>query len=265
MRVANEPALVSLTFDDGLRCQFEQALPVLNHYGFLATFFLVANTDWIHKDGHQHPDWRKINWSAEDIQFLKAVVKHGHEIGAHSVHHRQPFLDNDPKGEAENSKRWIEDRLDIEVPSYCYPFCRVTQPIKDAVINGGYRQARTGADASYYSSQASVDWFNVDSRHIGKGGVENVDGWVQSGCWHNLMYHGIGTEQDGWWPISLSEFTRQMEELANHRNSGAVEVETFKGAADRLRAAIQEDGMKKPNVGGRFEILVGEPNNDAES
>ena len=46
-----EPALVSLTFDDGLRCQFEQGVPVLDRYGFPATFFLVANTDPIFTDG----------------------------------------------------------------------------------------------------------------------------------------------------------------------------------------------------------------------
>jgi len=41
--------LVSLTFDDGLRCQFERAVPILDLYGFPATFFFVANTDPIHK------------------------------------------------------------------------------------------------------------------------------------------------------------------------------------------------------------------------
>jgi peptidoglycan/xylan/chitin deacetylase (PgdA/CDA1 family) len=26
------------------------------------------------------------------------LLRQGHEIGAHSVHHREPFLSNDPKG-----------------------------------------------------------------------------------------------------------------------------------------------------------------------
>src|SRR5438034_9240854 len=130
-------ALVSLTFDDGLRCQFQHAVPMLDQHGFRATFFLVANTDPIHTDGYPHPDWRKTNWSEEDIQFLKGMVQRGHEIGAHSMTHRLPELDNDPRFEAEESKQWIESRLGIEVPSYCYPFCCVTDPIKNAVINAG--------------------------------------------------------------------------------------------------------------------------------
>lgn len=226
-------ALVSLTFDDGLRCQFERAVPILDQHGFRATFFLVANTDPIHTDGVKHPDWRKTNWSGEDIHFLKDIVQRGHEIGAHSVHHRHPFLDKDPKLEAEGSKQWIESRLGVEIPSYCYPFYYVTKPIKDAVIDAGYRQARWGQRNSYYPLQSSLDWFGVDCHQISKN--ENVGRWIRSGCWHVLTYHGIGDEQDGWEPISVAEFTRQMAELAKHRDSGAVEVVTFKDGADRLR------------------------------
>jgi peptidoglycan/xylan/chitin deacetylase (PgdA/CDA1 family) len=174
----DKPAFISLTFDDGLRCQFEQAVPILEQYGFSATFFLVANTDPTHTDGGQHPDWRKTDWSEKDVQFFKSMIQQGHEIGAHNVHHRHPFLDNDPKGEAENSKEWIEKRLDIEIPSYCYPFYYLTPPIKNAVISAGYKQARWGAneEEAYYPLQSPIDFFKVDSRLISKYGVEYVGG-----------------------------------------------------------------------------------------
>jgi peptidoglycan/xylan/chitin deacetylase (PgdA/CDA1 family) len=229
----DKPALVSLTFDDGLRCQFEQAIPILGKYAFPATFFLVANTDPIHTDGGSHPDWRKIDWSEEDIQLLKGMVQRGNEVGAHSVTHRRPELDNDPKLEAEGSKQWIENRLEVEIPSYCYPFYHVTQPIKSAVISAGYKQARWGTRNSYYARQSTLDWFGVDCHQISRN--ENVGGWVRSNCWHVLTFHGIGDERDGWEPIPVAEFARQMAELAKHRDSGAVEILTFKDAADRLR------------------------------
>jgi peptidoglycan/xylan/chitin deacetylase (PgdA/CDA1 family) len=229
-----EPALVSLTFDDGLRSQLERALPILDQYGLSATFFLVANTDPIHTDGCTHPDWRKTDWSEEDIQFLRGMVQRGHEIGAHSVHHRRPELDNDPKFEAEGSKQWIEDRLGEEVLSYCYPFYHLTQSIRNAVIGAGYRQARWGAKQSYYTRQNSLDWFAVDCRQISRTN-ENVAGWIRSGCWHVLTFHGIGNEQDGWEPITEAEFARQMAKLAGYRESGLAEIVTFKDAADLLR------------------------------
>jgi peptidoglycan/xylan/chitin deacetylase (PgdA/CDA1 family) len=240
--------LISLTFDDGLRCQFEQALPILNEYALPATFFLVANTDSILRDGYWHPRWRKTDWNKDDIRFLEKMIQQGHEIGSHSVHHKLSFLDKDPQFEAESSKRWIQDRVGVEISSYCYPFCHFTDPIKMAVINAGYKQARWGANETYYPLLDPVDQFKVDCRLIGKFdfqrvrgnfvgryGAEDVDNWMRPGCWHVLMFHGIGTLNDGWWPIPVAEFARQMTQLAQHRDSGRVEVVTFKEGARRFR------------------------------
>ncbi len=241
-------AIVSLTFDDGLRCQFERAVPILDEYGFVATFFIAANTDPVHTDGCSHPDWPKTDWSVQDQDTLKSMIRRGHEIGSHSVTHRHPHLDNDPKGEAENSKRWIEDRLGIEVSSYCYPFCCISPAIKNAVIDAGYKQARWGANATYHSAY-DVDFFQVDCRFsgnnharrdvgnqpIGGYGGEDVHAWVRPNSWHVLTFHGIGDLKDGWFPIPVEEFRRQMAELANFRKSGAVDVVTFREGADRLR------------------------------
>ena len=122
----------------------------------------------------------------------------------------------------------------MEITSYCYPFCMVTRRIKKAVIKANYKQARGGAEAAYYPEK-SLDLFNVDCRHIYRAGPEEVAEWIHPGCWHVLMFHGIGTNDDGWWPISPEEFNRQMSELAGYRDSGKVEVVTFKEGADRFR------------------------------
>ncbi len=263
-------SLISLTFDDGLRCQFEKALPILNQHSLPATFFLVANTDPVLLDGIAHPNWSKTDWNQRDIELFKSMVQQGHEIGAHSVHHRQPFLDKDPKLEAEGSKKWIEDRLRVEISSYCYPFSHCTDSIMKAVINAGYQQARWGANGTYYPLQDSVDNFKVDSRHIsksefqiqdgnfvGKLGAENVADWLRPGCWHVLMFHGIGTVDDGWWSIPDAEFARQMAELAQFRDSGEVEVVTFKEGAQRL-SHIWRSSMKRsvPAAKGSMNITV---------
>jgi peptidoglycan/xylan/chitin deacetylase (PgdA/CDA1 family) len=239
--------LISLTFDDGLRCQFEQALPILNGHGLPATFFLVANTGSVLKDGYRHPRWRKTDWSKNDIRFFANMVRQGHEIGSHSVHHKLSFLDKDPEFEAQRSKEWIEDRVSVEITSYCYPFCHFSDPIKMAVIKAGYKQARWGANEAYYPLQDPVDPFKVDCRLIGKSnfqrvrgnfvgtyGAEDVDTWVRPGCWHVLMFHGIGTIDDGWWAIPVAEFARQMTELTRHRDSGRVEIVTFEEGARRF-------------------------------
>jgi peptidoglycan/xylan/chitin deacetylase (PgdA/CDA1 family) len=239
----DKPAFISLTFDDGLRCQFEQAVPILDRHRFPATFFLVANTDPIFTDGFAEQkgfNWRKIAWNADDIKLLKGLVERGHEIGSHTVSHKGPRIMAGPAIEASESKKLIEQWMETEIPSFCYPFYWTIQHLKQPVMKAGYRQARTGPQQSYYASPDSVDWFAVDCRQIMRTGVI-VSTWVKPGCWHVLTFHGSGGDQDGWEPVTETEFARQMAELAELRESGAVEVVTFKDGADRLRRRISDE------------------------
>lgn len=60
---------VSLTFDDGMRSQFELGVPLLNRYGLQATFYVNPRED----------DENLGRWSA--------AAARGHEIGNHTVNH----------------------------------------------------------------------------------------------------------------------------------------------------------------------------------
>ncbi len=234
----DRPALVSLTFDDGLRCQFGRTLDILNQHGFPATFFLAANRDSTHEPWYGHiNEWWKIDWSEEDISALKKVLQAGHEIGSHSVTHNLDKMWRQPDDEARESKRLIECRLDTKVSSFAYPYYRSHDYLFAAVKSAGYEQARGGPRGSYYvvSGDSSLDQFNVDCRQI--SGYENVSGWVRPGFWHVLTFHGIGGDRDGWAFITDEQFSAQMAQLAKFRASGAVEVVTFKEGAARLRKA----------------------------
>jgi len=237
-------SLVSITFDDGLRSQFERALPILDSHGLKATFFLIANDLPTHDryTGLHDNDWWKIDWRTDDIVMLKEVAEAGHEIGSHSVSHHPDRLPVQPEIEARESKRVIEDRLGTKVLSFCYPFYWSHSCLADAVKGAGYEQARGGGVtpqyrplASYYrlSEGASLDRFNVDCRQISPGG-ENVCDWLRDGCWHVLTYHGIGGDQDGWEPITVAQFSAHMTELARYRDSHAVEIVTFKDGVSRV-------------------------------
>lgn len=236
--------LVSLTFDDGFRCQFDNAVPILNSYRMPATFFLIANQDSTHDRwaGHTN-DWWKIDWRDDDISMLKQLIQDGHEIGSHSVSHHPTKMQGQPEFEVRESKQLIETWIGTTVPSFCYPFYRSHAYLADAVKSAGYEQARGGGGvppsygprASYYpiADRGALDEFNVDCRQISPN--ENVSGWMQPGRWHILTFHGIGGERDGWAPITVERFAAQIGELAKHRDSGAVEVVTFKDGAGRIR------------------------------
>jgi peptidoglycan/xylan/chitin deacetylase (PgdA/CDA1 family) len=228
-------ALLSLTFDDGLLCQFERAVPVLDTHGFPATFFLVANSESIFEDPWAEAKgytWHKISWSNDNIRFLKKMAERGHEIASHTVkHERQP---TNPVYEATESKRLIEVWMGMDVPSFCYPFYDTLEAFREPVITAGYQQARAGKQNSFYTVGDSLDPFAVDCRQIAQTG-EDVAAWVRPGCWHVVTFHGIGTEQDGWEPVTELEFVRLMEDVARLRDSGQVEVVTFNDGAARLR------------------------------
>src|SRR5215469_17048163 len=139
-------SLISITFDDGLRCQFERALPILDSHGLKATFFLIANDLPTHDryTGLHDNNWWKIDWRADDIVMLRKVVEGGHEIGSHSMSHHPDMLPIQAEIEARESKRVIEDRLGINVFSFCYPFYWSHSCLADAVKGAGYKQARGG-------------------------------------------------------------------------------------------------------------------------
>jgi peptidoglycan/xylan/chitin deacetylase (PgdA/CDA1 family) len=61
---------ISLTFDDGMRSQYEVAVPILNEHGLCGTFYLQPRDDY---------EERLAPW--------RQVLASGHELGNHSVHH----------------------------------------------------------------------------------------------------------------------------------------------------------------------------------
>ena len=231
-------SLISLTFDDGLRCQFKNAVPILDRYGIPATFFLNANPKPTHEGCK---DW-KIEWHEEDIANLKKLINDGHEIGSHGVTHHLAKMQANPLAEVCESKELIEGWLETKVTSFCYPFYTSHAHLADAVRSAGYEQARGGgappfygAGASYYvvPGDRSFDRFNVDCRQISRN--EKVSDWVRPGRWHVLTFHAVGGQGDGWEPIGVDQFAALMAELAKYRDEGAVEVLTFKCGAARMQ------------------------------
>ena len=128
--------VVILSFDDGWKSQYTNATPILNKYGFKASFYLVCN--YIGKDES------RLNW-----QDVAALYKQGHDIGSHSMNHDD--LSKMSKKELEfeigQSKQCLLDHGINNVTSFAYPFSEAAH--KDAVVkivSKYYDFARTGND-----------------------------------------------------------------------------------------------------------------------
>src|SRR5215212_6321260 len=70
---ANDKAVI-LTFDDGYKSQYTNAKPILDKYGYKATFYIVCNN--VGANGY-------LSW--EDITVL---YKEGYNIGSHTMNHK---------------------------------------------------------------------------------------------------------------------------------------------------------------------------------
>jgi len=131
--------VVILNFDDGRLSQYINAIPILDKYGFKATFYVVCNYIG-KKDGYM--DWNEI----------ETLHKEGHDIGSHSMNHLH--LDKLSKKNVEyevgQSKRCLQ-KHGINATSFAYPFNGGSddKTVVDIVAKY-YEFARTGNDALTY-------------------------------------------------------------------------------------------------------------------
>ncbi len=122
---------VVLTFDDGWKNQYTNALPILEKYGYTASFAIVTNLR-----GGGYMSW-------DDVKSLHAK---GFEISSHSENHFNltKISDEKLKIEIEGSKKILEEKLGAPVTTFVYPYYAHNQKVMDAVESARYLGARAG-------------------------------------------------------------------------------------------------------------------------
>jgi peptidoglycan/xylan/chitin deacetylase (PgdA/CDA1 family) len=134
---------VALTFDDGFRNVFQNALAPLAEGGWRALQFLVPNfigklNEWDLREG-EAPEL--LMDAAEVRDWLGA----GHAIGSHSLTHARltRLTARDAREEIFTSKKKLEDAFGVVVEHFCYPYGDWSEAVRDLVIEAGYRTACT--------------------------------------------------------------------------------------------------------------------------
>ena len=132
-----------ITFDDGYLDTLEQALPILNTFGFTATCYVVSGRMGSYNDWDAAAlNVRKQLMTAEQVKAWHAA---GMEVGAHSRTH--PHLpkcsDAELREELTGSKVDLEALTGAPVTQFCYPYGDLDARVAEAVRSAGYSAATT--------------------------------------------------------------------------------------------------------------------------
>lgn len=137
----------AITLDDGYRDNYVHAVPSLERLGVRATVYLISGMidsqepfPWVRPYGGTY-DELDLHMTSEQIR--DAMDRGTFVYGSHTLSH--PFLTTLELGEArkqvEASKQDLEQLLEREVTSFCYPAGDFTSPIVDLVGEAGYTAA----------------------------------------------------------------------------------------------------------------------------
>ena len=133
-----------LTFDDGYQDVYSRIYPILDKFGFTATVFLVAGrmgspSNWWGQQGAR--SGQLLSWAE-----ARDLARRGYILGSHTLSH--PFLnlldDQTTFEEIRNSRFLLQDKLELQVDYFSYPYSQTDVRIERLVESAGYTAACAG-------------------------------------------------------------------------------------------------------------------------
>ena len=132
-----------LTFDDGYRDNYANALPLMAQYGFRGVLYLLGDPKIDHNYWDLAADPTEPRADLMTLEQQRAFVAAGWEIGAHTLTHAD--LTTLPPAEAAHemaaSKAYLETTLHTEVVTFAYPYGRLTPALQAAARAAGFALA----------------------------------------------------------------------------------------------------------------------------
>ena len=198
---------VVLTFDDNYRSQYEFVRPLLEKYGFNATFFIYCQL----KDG-------QLSWNE-----IRDLDKRGFDIQAHSMTHMnlEHASAADLVKEVSDSRYCIEDEVMSDVDIFATPFASgaENQTVLQAIRDAGYKFARAGYSNHFdlncdRHSEPGCQLFYTNGTMMKEQNRYNIPTSNMNGLWRD---HSNGSVATG-----LQSFKQQIEKNIDYDDQGKL-------------------------------------------
>ncbi len=231
-------AAICLTYDDGLPSHINTVAPLLDDYGFTATFYVTLNSPSLY----------------ENMEQWKALSKRGHELGNHSVYHPcqkslpnmdwvKSYYDLDTysveqmHSEIQLANSFLKSLDGHDAHSYAYPCSQLLaggKSYKDSI--DVYVSAARGGEVNFDNllSPNTMDIYNVPSwapnELDGDALIEYVQAVSNKKTLGVFTFHGVGAE---YLTTSNKAHEALLAYLDKHRDE--IWITTFKEATEYIK------------------------------
>ena len=237
---------VSLTFDDGIVTQLDNAIPCLNENTLKGTFYLNPN---------RGERWGNL------LEQWKEASRQGHEIGNHTCSHpcscnfefsRENCLEKLTLDDIAETIDTATEVMNAEFPeqnghrSFCYPCYQsdvgsgVSRQSYVPLVAERFLCGRGGGERA--NNPELVDlaytWAWAVNGHSGQDMIDYIEKAVSQGHWAIICVHGVGGEHIA---INTEALTETCAYLNRHRDR--ILTDTVVSLADTILARRSELGI----------------------
>lgn len=233
------PGAASFTFDDGLHSQTNNLTFLDNMPDVSVTFFVCTNT---------------MNFASNSQPHLN-YAKKGHEIGNHTMNHKNLTQEGNPSSEVSGAAQKLRG-MGLEATSLATPYCAQNATVKNA-INQEHFINRGCGGSGLTGWDNEPDWMQIDSHYWQTSSSvsafkSSADQAASGSKWHVQLNHGVGGDWDA---ISAAD----IKTLIEYAVSKNLWVASFSTVGAYLRAHFTIDKATATNTSNGFKVTWTSP------
>lgn len=221
--------MLTITFDDASRSQYEHGLRIAEDLGMVGTLFVISGpTDAAQRDPYS---W-VINW-----RQVRDFRDAGWEIGAHSDTH--PYMTEISTAEVirelDVSREAIEENVGIRPVTFATPYGDNNPETVDLIMErfsyhvlafGGSE----GRNVPETTDPAMISRMDVDWETPPEIYCDEMRSAAANGIWLVLMFHQFTEDDPEPWVQAVDDYEAVMSCAAELRDAGELEILTVRDA-----------------------------------